>query len=262
MIIDLYQHRVLVLCLLIMWLGFAALEVAKGFYFNGSATPFIRYTVFGLYLYLPWLLFSISLSYLAKLSLPYPLFSYSSLRWHIPIALTWAVAHVALLASAYWVFWPERVTQVGFGFVFGEQAFKWFHFEVLAYFLLLSIWRREFNKTEAINASRSSSDGDGQLSLVTDTGTVRLQIEEIDWLLADDNYVIVHSAQRKIRVRGTMKEMLKHLQHGRFKQTHRSAIVNLSKIREIGSKRITMDSGYRVPVSRRRHRQLVEALNN
>ncbi|MCG8413780.1 MAG: LytTR family transcriptional regulator [Pseudomonadales bacterium] len=260
--VDLYQHRVLVVSLAAVWLGFVIMEVAKGIYFNGSDTPFVHYTLFGLYLYLPWFGVSVGLAYLAKQTLPHSLLSSPALSLHVPTSLLWAGCHVLILTSAYWVFWLERVARVTFDFVLGEQAFKWFHFEVLAYFLLLSIWRRELKKSEAINASSSSSDGNGMLSLLTDSGTVRMKIDEIDWLLADDNYVIVHSAQRKVRVRGTMKEMLKQLHQGHFKQTHRSAIVNMSKVREIGNQRITLTSGYRVPVSRRRHRQLVEALNS
>ena len=253
------EHYKVILGLACLWLAFILNEVLKGYYFNSGNVSIGYYTLFGLYLYLPWFLFSIFLLHLAKSTLHHSLFCKSSLATHLPISFFWGGIHVVLLTSAYWIFWPERVTQVNVSFVLVEQALKWFHFEILAYFILLSVWRRVLLKPSQIHARKSSSDGNGTLSLVTDTGIVMLHADDIDWLLADDNYVIVHADRRKIRVRGTMKDMLKQLHHDQFQQTHRSAIVNMSKVQEIGSHRLTMQSGSRVPVSRRRHRDLVAA---
>lgn len=237
------------------------MEVAKAFYFNGSDTNFAYYLLYGIYLYLPWLLFSLAVGFLAQRFIYLSLWEKTSLFVHVPIALSWAAIHVLILTSAYWVFWPQRVAEVSVGFVLGEQAVKWFHFEILAYFFLLGLWRHRILKSDAIQASSSTADGSGSLLLVTDSGVVKLQPNDIHWLLADDNYVIVHSEHRKIRVRGTMKDMLSQLQNDQFQQTHRSAIVNMTKVQEIGNQRLILQSGSRVPVSRRRHRQLVAAFN-
>lgn len=258
------KHSTLLLSLAAVWFAFVAMEVGKGFYFNGNNTPFFYYLVFGLYLYVPWFLFSVICGQLAYRTRLFSFFSNQSLRVHVPIACLFAILHVLVLTSAYWVFWPERVSRVSFQFVFGEQAIQWMHFELLAYFILLHVWRRQLVETETSGSAQSESDNSSQLALSTDSGVVKVDQEQVEWLLADDNYVIVHTAERKLRVRSTLKEMLaqlKRLQGNHFLQAHRSAIVNMNKVREIGSQRLVLNSGHRVPVSRRRHRQLLEAFN-
>ena len=250
----------MVLALAALWTAFIIMEIAKAVYFNGFGTPLLIYLLFGAYLYLPWFAISVFCGVLAQYRQHLPLFSTSSLLFHLPIALAVSTLHVLVLTSAWWVFWPERVTQVSFGFVLGEQAFKWAHFEILAYFLLIALWRRQLNNGEN-NSELSGGAESGELSLMTDTGLVKLNAEQIEWLLADDNYVVIHADARTIRVRATMKEMLSQLHGKQFQQTHRSAIVNMAKVKEVGSQRVTLDSGCRVPVSRRRHRQLLEAFN-
>lgn len=237
------------------------MEIGKGFYFNGLATPLLQYLVFGCYLYFPWFVISIVCGTLASRTLGFPIFHHRSLRLHLPVAIIFAVFHVLLLTSAYWIFWPERVSQVSFQFVLGEQALKWAHFEVLAYFILLLVWRRQLAQGTASEDQDYGRTTGKQLALVTDSGVVKLDQEQVHWLLADDNYVIVHTSDRKLRVRSTLKEMLRQLQADHFQQAHRSAIVNMNKVREIGSQRLVLDSGCRVPVSRRRHRQLLDAFS-
>ena len=163
----------------VVWLSFVGMEIAKGFYFNSGNVDLLHYTIFGLYLYLPWFLFSMGIGFLANHSLNLAFLSKRSFLIHGPIALLWACCHVLILSSAYWVFWPERVAQVSVGFVLGEQAVKWLHLEVLAYFMLLGLWRRQLSKPEELSASRSSADSNGELSLVTDSGIVKSRAEDI-----------------------------------------------------------------------------------
>lgn len=255
------EHRDLVFKLGFVWAMFALMEIGKAFYFNGAATPVFYYALFSAYLYMPWFLFSMVCGLAAQKTLDLPLFSKSSLQIHLPIALVVVVLHVLVLTSAYWVFWPERVSRVSFGFVLGEQAVKWAHFEMLAYFILLYVWRRRLTtRSEAVGGPISKGNAE-ELSLVTDNGMVKLHSEQIECILADDNYVIVHSGNRQHRIRGTLKEMLSQLRGDEFQQTHRSAVVNMNKVKEIGSQRLVLQSGNRIPVSRRRYRQLMEAFS-
>ncbi len=237
------------------------MEIGKGFYFNGAQTPLIYYFLFGTYLYLPWFVMSVVAGMLASTSLSYSVFHRRSLLLHLPVAISFALIHVLVLTSAYWLFWPERVSRVTFQFVLGEQAVKWVHFELLAYFILLFLWRRQLSSETDPGNRNGAEEGDEQLALTTDAGVIRLDKDQVDWLLADDNYVIVHANERQLRVRGTMKEMLRQLHADHFQQAHRSAIVNMRKVREIGNQRVVLESGCRVPVSRRRHRKLLEAFN-
>lgn len=255
------DHRGLVVKLGAVWGAFALMEVGKALYFNGIATPIVYLLLYSTYLYLPWFLFSIVCGLVAVRTSGLPVFDKTALRVHLPIAMLMVVIHVLTLTSAYWLFWPERVARVTFGFVLGEQAVKWAHFELLAYFILLYVWRRHLT---AYSVGASESDvltNESELSLVTETGMVKLRSEQIDCVLADDNYVIVHANEREHRIRGTLKQMLGQLKGDQFHQTHRSAVVNMDKVKEIGNQRLILQSGNKVPVSRRRYRQLLEEFN-
>ncbi len=254
------EQHVVLLGLAAVCLGFVVMEIAKAFYFNGENTPFILMMLFGLYLYFPWFLLGLLSGVLAINTLSFSVTHRYFLVFHGIAAMLIAFFHIAILTSAYWVFWPERVVNVTVWFVLGEQTMKWFHFELLAYLAILFIWRRRFQLNLSTGKAFTNKIND-QLALITESGHVRLNPDQIEWLLADDNYIIIHADDRQIRVRGTLKEMSKRLCKDQFKQTHRSAIVNLSKVREIGSNRLTLLSGIRVPVSRRRHRILLEAFN-
>ncbi len=250
-------HRAMVWTLIMLWLGLAALELGKGLYFNGSETPILLFTLYGIYLYLPWLLLSLVLAYVALASAHMPVMSRQFLALHVPIACLFGLLHIALLSSAYWLFWPDRVTRVSVGFVYGEQALKWFHFELLAYFLILGAWRRRLGQPSERSALARTSEA---LTLATEQGVIRLDPEAIDCLFADDNYVIIHAGNRQHRVRCTLKQLQQKLDGSQFQQAHRSAIVNLARVHELGTSRLILHNGSKVPVSRRRYRQLLLAL--
>jgi two-component system LytT family response regulator len=56
---------------------------------------------------------------------------------------------------------------------------------------------------------------------------------EVDWIEADGNYVVLHAGAKKHRIRLTLGSLAKRLDAARFVQVHRSAIVNLDKVREV-----------------------------
>lgn len=257
---SLLNHPRLLVSVAGLCFAFTFMEVAKAYYFNGDNTPILYTTFYGLYLYLPWLFIAMLCGLIAKSTLRFPTTSREFLIFSGLFSIGMAFLHVSILTSAYWVFWPERVGSVTVSFVFGEQAMKWFHFELLACIALLMIWRRHFLANEK-TPKVSSGEPVSEIAFSTEAGKVKLNINQIEWLLADDNYIIVHANDRKLRIRSTMKEMLGKLCNDKFKQTHRSAIVNLNEVKEIGSNRLTLKSGIRVPVSRRRHRVLMEAFS-
>ena len=56
---------------------------------------------------------------------------------------------------------------------------------------------------------------------------------EVDWIEADGNYVVLHAGQGRHRLRLTLASLLRRLDPARFAQVHRSAIVNVDKVREV-----------------------------
>ena len=57
--------------------------------------------------------------------------------------------------------------------------------------------------------------------------------DEIDWIEADRDYVRVHVGGRRHLVRHTLRGMEGRLDSARFARIHRSAIVNVARVREI-----------------------------
>ena len=114
--------------------------------------------------------------------------------------------------------------------------------------------------------SRSSS---GITELVArDRGrALRIPVTEIDWIEAEDNYVRVHAAGRSHLIRGTIAALERELDPERFIRIHRSAIVNVSRARELrhslrGGYSIVLSSGEKLRVSRAHRKRVAQLFRN
>jgi two-component system LytT family response regulator len=86
---------------------------------------------------------------------------------------------------------------------------------------------------------------------------VIVRVEEIDWIEADTYYARLHVGARSFLLRERMHVLETRLDPGRFARVHRSAIVNLSRVRSIAHDRngdhvIVLSTGARVKASQRR----------
>jgi two-component system LytT family response regulator len=78
---------------------------------------------------------------------------------------------------------------------------------------------------------------------------------DIDWVEAADNYVNVHARTGRYLVREPLKQIEAKLDPARFARAHRSAIVNLSRVKSLeplaaGEYIITLTTGTRLTLSR------------
>jgi two-component system LytT family response regulator len=78
---------------------------------------------------------------------------------------------------------------------------------------------------------------------------------EIDWCAAEDNYVRIHAGPKRHLIRMTMRQLEDQLPRPTFARIHRSAIVNMERVRECaplggGEYRVTLVNGVRLVVSR------------
>jgi two-component system LytT family response regulator len=83
-----------------------------------------------------------------------------------------------------------------------------------------------------------------------------LPVEDIDWLEAADNYVRIHAKGDIHVVRQTLQHMEESLPQSIFVRVHRSAIINVTRIREIqpwfsGEYTVLLQDGSSVHTSRR-----------
>src|SRR5579863_615666 len=62
---------------------------------------------------------------------------------------------------------------------------------------------------------------------------ILLKIDDIDWIEAADNYVCLHCGAATHVLRETMNAVEERLGASRFVRIHRSAIVNIDRIKEL-----------------------------
>jgi two-component system LytT family response regulator len=96
---------------------------------------------------------------------------------------------------------------------------------------------------------------------------ILIDLLEIEWVEARGNYCVVHSNGQSYKMRTTLKDLVPRLSDTHFMRVHRSAVVNLSHIREIstwirGRHEIALRSGDRIPLSRDRWKTLRDQLMN
>jgi two-component system LytT family response regulator len=94
---------------------------------------------------------------------------------------------------------------------------------------------------------------------------ILLNVDEVDWLEAAGNYVCVHVGRQSHIVRDTLVQFESRLDPRRFTRIHRSAMVNLDRIRELrphwhGDYKIILQNGQVLPLSRRYREPLAERL--
>ncbi len=82
-----------------------------------------------------------------------------------------------------------------------------------------------------------------------------VRLDEIDWIEASDNYVIVHVRGERHRFRRTLEQVLQRLPARQFARAHRSAIVNLDRVRQVhawfhGSSLLVLADGSRIATGR------------
>lgn len=92
-----------------------------------------------------------------------------------------------------------------------------------------------------------------------------VRVEDIDFVEAEDNYVVVHAASRTYKGRDRISDVESQLDARRFVRIHRSTIVHLAKIREVqplthGDHAVILRDGKVLRVARSRKQALGQAL--
>jgi len=102
------------------------------------------------------------------------------------------------------------------------------------------------------------------ITIRTGRDLLRIPCVDIDWIDAAGDYMCVHAAGETHVLRATMKQLESELDPDVFQRIHRSAMVNLSRVRKLrphsnGEYFLTLDNGQELKLSRG-HRDKVELL--
>ena len=119
---------------------------------------------------------------------------------------------------------------------------------------------RLFELFENLSKPRKSPD---RMAVKNNGRVVFIRLDEIDWFEASDNYVCLHCGRETHVVRETMNELEARLDPGQFLRVHRSAIVNLDRIRELqpwfrGDYRVILRDGTELTLTKN-HREKLES---
>jgi len=122
-------------------------------------------------------------------------------------------------------------------------------------------------RLEALLQLREREGACRRLLLPLPAGELVLGVDEIDWIEAEDYYAAIHAGGRRRLIRESLASLEQRLDAAgaRFVRAHRSALVNVERVRELradaaGESALVLRDGTRIPVSRRRREQVQAAL--
>lgn len=107
--------------------------------------------------------------------------------------------------------------------------------------------------------------GTERILLGSRQGGAAVEVGDVTWVEADGAYVVVHAAGRRHVLRESMSQILERLGAGTFVRIHRSAGINLAHVRAVkrgksGGLEVELNDGLRLPISRRKARDVMELL--
>lgn len=118
---------------------------------------------------------------------------------------------------------------------------------------------------QRVNASLDAADpqatvggqwvSESKIAIKDQDITVLIDAKDIDWIDAAGDYMCVHVKGKTYVMRSTLKSLMSRLDPAKFKQIHRSTVVNLDRIEEVvaqkkGEYTLHLDCEERLKVSR------------
>jgi len=204
--------------------------------------------------YLSWVVIVILVNYLR---VRVPMFSDAHTHWWVIHALgsgCVGLSHLALDTLLVWLAFNRGINVFD---TYSENLLQWLPFEILAYWAclgLLSIvaWQRAF-----VEQSESNTHYTSRFAVEESGDTQLIEVTSVDWIESYDNYVLLWQDNKKTILKETMKNLEETLDPSLFCRIHRSAFVNLNKVKSVvrsesGKTAVQLKNNTRVPVSRRR----------
>lgn len=165
---------------------------------------------------------------------------------------------------------PEE-NRPGVIFVTAHERYAVDAFAVEAIDFLLKPFDRErlqtaLRRAEALLLTRFAAAAEKKperLTVKVDGRIVFIKPEDIVWVEADDNYVVLHLVLGQLMLRETLAAFATRLDPAKFARINRSAIVQLDRIKELqptfhGDYQVFLRDGTKLPLSRSQRGPLIK----
>lgn len=104
---------------------------------------------------------------------------------------------------------------------------------------------------DELKANRFSFEYNGNL--------LSIPLRSIYYIESFAHIAVIHTADKEYRIRATLSELRQQLPLSRFVSPHKSYLVSMSYINTVGSDDLTLTSGARIPISRRKRQEFHQA---
>lgn len=120
---------------------------------------------------------------------------------------------------------------------------------------------------QALDALRQRDQYVERLPVRTDEHIAFVGVDDIVWIKASGNVVLLHLADRVHELRETMSSLVTRLDPRHFARIHRSAIINMRRVQAIhpwfnGHHVVTMDTGQKLRMSRYQHEAFLRLVSS
>jgi len=194
---------------------------------------------------------------------------------HIPAAVGLSLLQLGLYSAVATLLSGSGLNRaIG---LYRELVLEEFHQSVLVYALIIAIYsaHQYLFKPDRIETQSAAVDTEQQtispaeylsrVSIKVNGRIVLLNIEDVEWITSEGNYVSLHSKAKAYLLRETMDRIEKKLDPDAFVRLRRSTIVRIDQIQELhptsqGEFEVILKDGTRLSSSRRYRKNLQTAL--
>lgn len=134
-------------------------------------------------------------------------------------------------------------------FVTGYDDYIADGYDVAALHYLMKPLKEEKLMSVLDRAVRLISDREKNIVLNVSGMVLKLSLDKIVYIEAQQNYIVIHTEQEEYRVKRTLSSVEKELDNGFFR-AGRSFIVGLRYVSEISKNMIKLDNGIEIPLGR------------
>ena len=186
---------------------------------------------------------------------------------HVPAAVGFSLLQLGLY-SVVATFLSGRGMSLAIG-LYRELVVEEFHQSVLVYSLIIAIYSAHqfFFKPVRAEVEQPTPPAEylSRVSLKVNGRIVLLNIEDVEWITSEGNYVSLHSSGKGYLLRETMDRIEKKLDPAAFVRLRRSTIVRINQIHELhssskGEFEVLLKDGTKLSSSRRYRKNLQSAL--